>query len=102
MSSPDPDAEPNLDLSALRFEPLADRPSKVFLTDLGKPAGANASVSDWLDGLPNVLAARGLKRLRDAIVRANAAGRLVVAGLGGHVIKTGCAPTSSTGSSAAC
>ena len=45
-----------------------------------------------LDGLPELLAGRGLKRLRDAIVRARAEGRPVVAALGGHVIKTGCAP----------
>ena len=63
-----------LDLDALRFEPLADRPSKVFLTDLGRPAGPDPSLSDWLDGLPDVLAARGLKRLRDAIVTAHAGG----------------------------
>ena len=50
------------------------------------------SLDDWLDGLPGVLAGNGLKRLRDAIVRAHDAGRPVVAALGGHVVKTGCAP----------
>lgn len=87
-----PDDLPALDLNALRFEPLADRPSKVFLTDLGRPTGPDPVTTDWLDSLPNVLAARGLKRLRDAILRAHADGRLVIAGMGGHVIKTGCAP----------
>ena len=76
----------------MRFEPLADRPSKVRLADLGRPSPANPSLSDWLDALPDVLAARGLKRLRDAIVKAHAEGRAVVAGLGGHVVKTGCVP----------
>jgi len=88
----DPATLPPLDLNALRFEPLADRPSKVGLADLGRPAGPNPAMGDWLDALPNVLAARGLKRLRDAVVRAHQARRLVVAGIGGHVIKTGCAP----------
>src|SRR5205807_2205295 len=46
----------------------------------------------WLDGLPDLLASRALKRLRDAIVRAHVEGCPVVAALGGHVIKTGCAP----------
>jgi len=92
VSPRDPDDPPPLDLDALRFEPLADRPSKVFLTHLGRPSGADPGVSDWLDGLPDVLAARGLKRLRDAIVTAHGSKRLVVAGLGGHVVKTGCAP----------
>ena len=82
----------DLDLDALRYEPLADRPSKVGLADLGRPSGAGPSLDDWLDGLPDLLAGRGLKRLRDAIVRAHAAGPPVVAALGGHVVKTGCAP----------
>ena len=81
----------DLDLAALRYEPLADRPSKVHLDHLGKP-GSGAGVGDWLDTLPDVLAAKGLKRLRDAIVQAHQNGAPVVAALGGHVVKTGCAP----------
>jgi hypothetical protein len=80
-----------LDLSRLRFEPLAERPSKVFLEHLGRPA-TGPGLIDWLDALPDVLAVRGLKRLRDAIVAARANGRPVVAGVGGHVVKTGCGP----------
>jgi hypothetical protein len=82
----------DLDLDALRYEPLAGRPSKVHLADLGRAAGPGVSLDDWLDGLPRQLAAGELKRLRDAIVRAHEAGAPVVAALGGHVIKTGCAP----------
>jgi len=82
----------DLDLEALRYEPLADRPSKVHLAHLGKPGAADLGMADWLDSLPDVLAARGLKRLRDAIVAAHLAGAPVVAALGGHVVKTGCAP----------
>ncbi|HEX8201338.1 MAG TPA: hypothetical protein VF590_12690, partial [Isosphaeraceae bacterium] len=81
-----------IDFEALRYEPLAERPSKVVLADLGRPAHPGGSLDDWLDGLPGVLGARGLKRLRDAIVGAVGQGRPVVAALGGHVVKTGCAP----------
>ena len=88
----DPDNAGPLDLEALRFEPLADRPSKVKLTDLGRASEPGISLDDWLEGLPDLLAVRGLKRLRDAIVVAHEGGRPVVAALGGHVIKTGCAP----------
>ncbi len=85
-------ADQDLDLHALRYEPLADRPSKVALADLGKASGSGVSLDDWLDGLPDLLAGRGLKRLRDAIVKAHNDGRPIVAALGGHVVKTGCAP----------
>lgn len=84
---------PPLNLDALHYEPLADRPSKVSLADLGRPrAGGPGSLADWLDGLPDILAARWLKQLRDAIVAARVGGRHVVAAIGGHVIKTGCGP----------
>ena len=89
MSPSDPG---QLDLDALRFEPLADRPSKVKLADLGRPAGPGVTLAGWLDGLPDLLAAPLLKRLRDRIVAAHQRGDLVVAGMGGHVVKTGCAP----------
>lgn len=84
--------EGGLDLEALRYEPLADRPSKVRLADLGRPAGPNPRLDDWLDGLPDQLGARDLRRLRDAILAARNGGRPVLAALGGHVIKTGCGP----------
>jgi hypothetical protein len=87
-----PDELPALDLNALRYEPLADRPSKVSLSDLGRPAGPKATVEAMLDGLPGQLAANGLRRLRDAIVRAREGRAPVVAALGGHVVKTGCGP----------
>jgi hypothetical protein len=83
---------PALDFEDLRYEPLADRPSKVALADLGRLTEANPSIDAWIDALPRQLAGNGLRKLRDAVVQANAAGRKVVAAMGGHVIKTGCAP----------
>jgi hypothetical protein len=84
--------DPSLDLEGLRFEPLADRPSKVSLGDLGRPTVADPSIDVWIDSLPRQLAGNGFRRLRDAVVQANVGGRKVVAAMGGHVIKTGCAP----------
>ena len=83
---------PRFDLRELRFEPLADRPSKMRMSDLGRPEAGGGSLEDWLDGLPKVLAAQSLKQLRDAIVTAHSEGCHVLAALGGHVIKTGCGP----------
>ena len=81
-----------MDLTGLRTYSLADRPSKVFADDLGKPVGAGATVTQWLDALPRQLAANTLRRVRDELVRAKREGRQVVAAIGGHVIKVGCAP----------
>jgi hypothetical protein len=81
-----------LDLERLRYEPLEKRPSKVALGDLGHPAPADVRFSTWLDSLPGVLGAAGLKELAERIARAKSARHPVVAAIGGHVVKTGCAP----------
>jgi hypothetical protein len=80
------------DLHGLKTCDLASRPSKVFAEDLGTPLAAGATVSDWLDSLPRQLAGNSLRQVRDHLCRAHVDARPVVAALGGHVIKTGCAP----------
>jgi hypothetical protein len=80
------------DLHGLRTYDLQSRPSKVFVTDLGRPIDPSTPVGDWLDSLPRQLAANELRKLRDHVVRAHRDGRTVAVALGGHVIKTGCAP----------
>jgi hypothetical protein len=80
------------DLQGLRTYDLRSRPSKVFVEDLGRPLPAGAGVGDWLAALPKQLAADTLCKVRDHLLRAKRDGRTVVAALGGHVIKTGCAP----------
>ena len=87
-----PNPDPPFDLDALRFEPLPGRPSKVRLADLGRPGDGGGTLEGLLEGLPDILAGRWLKQLRDAIVAAHARGRPVMAAIGGHVIKTGCGP----------
>ncbi|MBY0513373.1 MAG: hypothetical protein K2P78_05620 [Gemmataceae bacterium] len=80
------------DLHGLRTYDLQSRPSKVFVTDLGRPADPATPVGDWLDHLPKQLAANELRKLRDHLIRAHRDGRTIAVALGGHVIKTGCAP----------
>jgi hypothetical protein len=82
----------DLDLDALQYEPLADRPSKVGLHHLGLALPADPSIDAWIEALPHQLAGNGFRRLRDAVVSAHAGNRKVAAAMGGHVIKTGCAP----------
>jgi hypothetical protein len=80
------------DLGGLATYDLLSRPSKVFREDLGQPLPPGATVDGWLDALPRQLAGQALRRVRFHLARAHAEGRTVVAALGGHVIKTGCAP----------
>src|SRR3954467_164392 len=80
------------DLTGLRTYDLASRPSKVAASDLGRPVDPSTPIGDWLDSLPKQLAPTELRKLRDHLVRAHRAGRTVAVALGGHVIKTGCAP----------
>jgi hypothetical protein len=80
------------DLHGLKTYDLESRPSKVFREDLGQPLPPGATVDEWLDALPRQLAANSMRRVRFHLARAFAENRTVVAALGGHVIKTGCAP----------
>jgi hypothetical protein len=81
-----------IDLHGLKTYELTARPSKVFYEDLGRPLEAGASLADWLESLPRQLAGNELRAIRDHLCRAHQDFRTVVAALGGHVIKTGCAP----------
>jgi hypothetical protein len=80
------------DLTNLKTYPLASRPSKVVVGDLGTPVAASTSIGDWIDTLPRQFAAVELRKLRDHVVRCKQEGRTVAAAIGGHVIKVGCAP----------
>jgi hypothetical protein len=64
----------------------------VSAADLGRPAAPSTPLADFLDTLPKQLAANELRKVRDHVVRAHRSGKSVAVALGGHVIKTGCAP----------
>ncbi len=83
---------PAFDLSGLKTYDLIARPSKVFHDDLGRPVTPEASVADWLASLPRQLAANEVRRVAGHLARARREGRTCALALGGHVIKTGCAP----------
>ena len=77
-----PTSEDSFDLHKLKYESLTERPSKVQLTDLGRPGIGTGTFEDLLDGLPTVLAAQSFKQLRDAIVTAYDRRSHVLAALG--------------------
>jgi hypothetical protein len=81
-----------LDISKLSTYPLAARQSKVTTEDFAKPLADSASANDFLNSLPNILAARDLRELAAFIRQAKHKQCPIIVGLGGHVIKTGLAP----------
>jgi len=81
------------DLSRVRTVPIARRPNKVRAEEFATPPTAlGHSFTDFLDSLPDVLVARDFRRVVDAVADAKRRERAVVVMLGGHVVKTGCAP----------
>jgi len=80
------------DLNQLKTYPLASRPSKVVVGDLGRPVSPSSSIGDLIESLPKQFGAVELRTLRDHMLRCHRDKRTVAAAIGGHVIKVGCAP----------
>ncbi|MHB0950182.1 MAG: GSU2086 family protein [Gemmatimonadaceae bacterium] len=80
------------DLAAVRTVPVGRRPNKVRAEEFCQPPGSDRSFAGFLAALPDILVARDLLAVIDAVVAAKRADRGVVVMLGGHVVKTGLAP----------
>jgi hypothetical protein len=80
------------DLSGIKTYPLESRPSKVAVDLFGRPHEKGGTVSEFLQGLPKILASQNLRNLACAIVNARSNGKPIIWGMGGHVIKTGLSP----------
>lgn len=80
------------DLTRVTTVPVAGRRNKVDPKLLASPPGADRSFTAFLASLPDILAARDLRHVIDAVVGAKASGRGVILLLGGHVIKVGLGP----------
>jgi hypothetical protein len=81
-----------LSLEGVSTYPLRSRPSKVSMEDFARPVEADATLKDFLDSLPNILAVRSVRDLAAQIRRARELRKPIIWGIGGHVIKTGLAP----------
>src|SRR5262245_359952 len=80
------------DLSGIKTYPLKSRKSKVTVSDFARPASRATTIGNFLDSLPDILAAADLKAVVTAITNAKRSDRGVIWGLGAHVIKTGLGP----------
>lgn len=81
-----------LELKNVKTYPLASRTSKVKLDDFARALNDEASLGEFLEGLPNVLAVQTLRKIVEQMRRARELGKPIIWGMGGHVIKTGLAP----------
>lgn len=80
------------DLSGVRTYPLASRASKANAADFARVAAPGATVTSFVDGLPDILAGADLKAVIEALRRARESGGGIIWGIGAHVIKTGLSP----------
>jgi hypothetical protein len=88
-----PDSSPGrLDWSRLRLRSRTERKHKVDVAALGKTPPEGCTFAEWWRSMPQFLGAEELRAVTLAVVEARRAGRPVVLGFGGHVVKTGCAP----------
>ena len=83
---------PKTDLSRIRLMSVSDRASKVSLEERGKPFEPGEEFRSFLETLPDILAARDLRRLAANWVEGRKQGKPVILMMGGHVVKVGLAP----------
>ena len=71
---------------------LKGRKSKVSASDAARLVVKGGAFADFTESLPNILGARTLAEVTDAIVKAHKRGKTVSLAMGAHVIKTGLGP----------
>ena len=81
-----------IDLKRLRTYSLLERKSKVDVSDFSEPWIKGASLNDFLNRLPNILAGNHLRTIIAAIAAAVRGEKTILMGMGAHVIKVGLNP----------
>ncbi|HEY4000455.1 MAG TPA: hypothetical protein VGO93_16395 [Candidatus Xenobia bacterium] len=81
-----------LDLSRVKTYPLGERANKVQEAAFARPHQVGANVGDFLDSLPDILAARDLRAIGRAWAGAVTEHHPVLLMMGAHVLKVGLAP----------
>jgi hypothetical protein len=81
-----------ISLNGVHTYPLGRRQSKVADNLMARPFQKGASFKEFLEGLPQLLAAGDIKAVARAIAEARANDRPVILAMGAHPIKVGLAP----------
>ena len=92
MGARSDDPLPPFDAARFHVKPLGGRHHLVETARFAKPVDPAGSGAAFLASLPDFLGVRALKGLAAAMAAAKRAGRPLVYGLGGHVIKVGLGP----------
>lgn len=82
-----------LNFNKIKTYPIRERENKVKIGDFSKGLpGKGMSFKSFLGGLPDILAAKDLREIAGAIVKARKKDKPVIFSLGAHVIKCGLSP----------
>ena len=81
-----------VDLKKVRTTSLKGRKSLVEREKLGTPCRIPVSFKDFLHSLPDILAARDFKEIVRRIIAARKDDKVILWGIGAHVIKVGLSP----------
>jgi len=80
-----------IDLSKIKTSSIKKRRSKVRVSDFAKPLSKN-DFKEFIDSLPNILETKDIKEIAKILVSAKKKERIIIWGLGAHVIKVGLSP----------
>ncbi|MGH9360188.1 MAG: hypothetical protein ACRD1O_13570 [Terriglobia bacterium] len=78
-------------LDRVHTYPLASRPGKVSIQDFARIPRRGATINEWVNSLPCILAGNSFRAIIESIERARGR-KPIIWGLGGHVIKVGLGP----------
>lgn len=81
-----------LSSKGLKTYSIKDRKSKVSVSEFATLPAKGGSFSAFLSSLPAILAAKDLKSVAGAVLKAHKAGKTVAIGIGAHTIKVGLGP----------
>lgn len=81
-----------LDFGKIKTYSITKRLSKVHKDDFASTCGKGASFKQFYNSLPNILAAKEIKKISDDIIGARKKNKTILFMIGAHVIKCGLSP----------
>ena len=76
----------------IKFYSISKRKSKVGLSSFSKPGKKNLKLNQFINNLPDILKGKELREVIDRTVNAYRKKKIILIGLGAHVIKCGLSP----------